>query len=88
MIEILINTGYFNHSTATDFLDKLEQLGHTVYKKKVFTNGRRPNSSQSITPELIQAIRGYYAANPEVTQQRIANRFNVNTGRVVEALRD
>lgn len=88
MIEILIKTGYFNHDTATDFLHKLEQLGHTVYKKKVFANGRRPNSSQPITPEISEAIRAYYAANPDVTQQQIANHFNVNSGRVAEALRD
>lgn len=87
MIEILIKTGYFNHDTAADFLNKLEQLGHTVYKKKVFVNGRRPNSSQPITPEVVQAMREYYAANPEATQQQIANRFNVNSGRVNEALR-
>ena len=87
MIEILIKTGYFNHDTAADFLHKLEQLGHTVYKKKVFVNGRRPNSSQPITPEVVQAMREYYAANPEATQQQIANRFNVNSGRVNEALR-
>jgi hypothetical protein len=88
MIEILINTGYFNHDTATDFLHKLEQFGHTVYKKKVFANGRRPNSSQPITPEISQAIRAYYAKNSDVTQQQIANHFNVNSGRVAEALRD
>lgn len=86
MIEILIKTGYFNHDTASDFLHKLEQLGHTVYKKKVFANGRRPNSSQPITPDVIQAMRVYYAANPEATQQKIANQFNVNIGRVNEAL--
>ena len=87
MIEILINTGYFDHDTAADFLNKLEQLGHTVYKKKVFVNPRRPNSSQPITPEVVQAIREYYAAHPEATQQQIANKFNVNSGRVNEALR-
>ena len=88
MIEILIKTGYFNHDTASDFLDKLGQLGHTVYKKKVFTNGRRPNSSQPFTLEVKRNIRAYYAANPDVTQQQIATHFNVNSGRVAEALRD
>ena len=86
-IEILINTGYFNHDTANDFLHKLEQLGHTVYKKKVFVNGRRPNSSEPMTPELVQAMREYFSANPEATQHQIANKFNVNSGRVNEALR-
>jgi hypothetical protein len=54
----------------------------------VFANGRRPNSSQPITPEISQAIRAYYAKNSDVTQQQIANHFNVNSGRVAEALRD
>ena len=88
MLEILIKTGYFNHDTAADFLHKLEQLGHTVYKKKVFANGRRPNSSNPLTPEIVRAIQEYYAANSGVTQQQIANIFNVNIGRVNEALRE
>jgi len=86
IIDALISTGYLTTDTAQDFLEKLENQGLTVYKKKVFANGRRPNSSEPVTPELKKAIREYFEANPDVTQQQIANRFNVNSGRVAEAL--
>jgi len=49
-------------------------------------NGRRPNASTPMTPQLRRAIRIYFARNPEATQQEIANLFNVNSGRVNEAL--
>ncbi len=65
---------------------ELERQGLTVYKKKVFANGRRPNSSEPMTPELRAAIRNYYEADPDATQQEIANMFNVNIGRVNEVL--
>ena len=39
-----------------------------------------------MTPELRKAIRTHYEADPEVTQQEIANMFNVNIGRVNEVL--
>jgi hypothetical protein len=67
-------------------LRKLEEQGYTIYKKKVFANGRRPNTSQPMTPELRIAIRNYYEAIPDATQQDIANIFNVNIGRVNEVL--
>jgi len=42
--------------------------------------------SQPLTPELAAAIRKYFYANPDATEQEIANEFNVNIGRVNEAL--
>jgi hypothetical protein len=65
---------------------ELERQGLTIYKKKVFVNGRRPNSSQPMTPELRAAIIEYFEGDPEATQQEIANMFNVNIGRVNEVL--
>ena len=65
---------------------ELERQGLTIYRKKVFANGRRPNSSEPMTPELRAAIRNYYEADPDATQQEIANMFNVNIGRVNEVL--
>jgi hypothetical protein len=65
---------------------ELERQGLTIYKKKVFKNIRRPNSSQPMTPELRAAILEYFEGDPEVTQQEIANMFNVNIGRVNEVL--
>jgi hypothetical protein len=46
---------------------------------------RRPQSA-TMTPELAQAIREYHAKNQHLTQSAIARHFNVNPGRVSEAL--
>lgn len=71
---------------ALHILTQLEAQGWTVYRKKVMRNGRRPNSSQPLTPAVAKAIRRYFAHNPDATQQQIANLFNVNSGRVNEVL--
>lgn len=42
--------------------------------------------SRTITPALAQEIRDYAKANPHLSQQEIASHFNVNHGRVSEAL--
>jgi dTDP-glucose pyrophosphorylase len=65
---------------------ELERQGLTIYRKKVFKNARRPTSSAPMTSELRTAIRAYYEADPEATQQEIANMFGVNIGRVNEVL--
>lgn len=71
---------------ARKILERLEAMGMTIYKKKVAKNERRPSSSQPMTEELAQEIADYYEENPEETQQQIANKFNVNIGRVNEVL--
>lgn len=85
-IDALIATGDFDKEEAIDLLIKLHDVGYTVYRKKQFKNGRRPNSSQRMTPELADQIRLYFALNPTHTQQQIAFLFNVNSGRVNEVL--
>ncbi len=82
----LMEAGGFDFTTATQIVAKLEAQGLTIYKKKVYKNGRRPTTSQSLTPTLARAIRDYWDMNPEATQQEVANVFNVNIGRVSEAL--
>lgn len=72
---------------ADTYLHRVEREGLTLYKKKVFVNGRRPNVSEPMTPELAQKIRDAFEADPTLTQQQIANIYNVNSGRVAEALR-
>lgn len=48
---------------------------------------RRPIQSATITPALIAQIRAYYTANRHLTQAAIARHFNVNPGRVSEAIK-
>jgi hypothetical protein len=82
----LMEAGSFDFKQASKIIDKLEDKGMTIYKKKVFKNGRRPATSQPLTPQLAKKIRRYYATDSDATQQDIANMFNVNIGRVNEAL--
>jgi hypothetical protein len=48
---------------------------------------RAPTASTSMTPELAQDIRDYVKAHPGASQQSVAEAFNVNHGRVSEAIR-
>lgn len=82
----LMEAGSLDLNTATQIVAKLEAQGLTIYKKKVSKNGRRPTTSQPMTPAIAKAIRAYYSAYPDATQQEIANKFNVNIGRVNEVL--
>jgi len=48
---------------------------------------KAPISSQPMTPELAEEIRDYWKANPGISQPEIGTKFNVNQGRVSEAVR-
>lgn len=85
-VDILKSVNGVGAKLAWRISQELERQGLTIYKKKVFANGRRPNSSEPMTPELRAAIRDYFEADPDATQQEIANMFNVNIGRVHEVL--
>lgn len=82
----LMEAGHLDFTTAKKIISKLEANGMTIYKKKVFKNGKRPISSKPFTPELAAKIRDYFRENPNMTQQEIAHVFQMNSGRVNEAL--
>lgn len=84
----LMKAGPLTLGIADAVLSGLEDQGFTVYKKKVVTNKRRPNTSTPMTPKLADDIRRYADHYPDTTQQEIANWFNVNIGRVNEALKE
>lgn len=71
---------------AKEKVETLELLGFTVYKKKVFKNGRRPATSEPMTEALADNIRAVYRGNPSLSMHQIAAMFNVNHGRVSEAI--
>lgn len=85
-IKAVMHAANVNPRMARRILERLEVQGMAVYKKKVFKNGRRPNSSQSVTRKLAEKIYNYFRQNPDETQQSIANKFNVNIGRVNEVI--
>lgn len=71
---------------ASEHVEKLESAGFAVYKKKVFRHGRRPSTSVPITEAIKSDIKEMYRINPTLTQHELATLFNVNPGRVSEAL--
>jgi hypothetical protein len=89
-----VNDGIFSLMRAANvdlhkakaIIASMEAEGFAIYKKKVFKNGRRPSSSAYMTKALKAKIVEFYRANPTVTQSKIAAMFNVNAGRVAEAL--
>ena len=50
------------------------------------SGARAPASSTKMTPELYEEIKEYAEANPRMSHQEIAVVFNVNHGRVSEAI--
>lgn len=48
---------------------------------------RAPAASTKITPELYEEIKEFAEANPDMSHQDIAVVFNVNHGRVSEAIK-
>jgi len=55
--------------------------------KRRFSGARAPASSTKLTPELYEEIREFAEANPGMAHQDIAVIFNVNHGRVSEAIK-
>jgi hypothetical protein len=68
-------------SAATRLADALLQM-----TRRPLTKPRAARRSTRITPEKAEAIRAFERAFPGLSHQDIADRFQVNIGRVSEAL--
>lgn len=66
---------------ANELVELAEEL------KRRPSGNRATATSTPMTPELAQDIRDFVAANPNASQQAVAEAFNVNHGRVSEAIR-
>lgn len=85
-----------NHISIPDARDRLRLLANkhnipeladiadAMYRRA--PTRRAGTRSSRVTPEMAEEIRQYAAAHPDDHQQDIANHFNVNVGRVSEAL--
>ena len=65
-------------------IDELREIADKMYRRS--HTRRAPNKSQPLTPELAEAIRDYKETHPDAHQREIGEAFNVNPGRVSEAL--
>ena len=66
--------------------DELSELFELAAEIKRRSGIRAPANSTKMTPELYEEIREYAEANPDMSHQEIAVVFNVNHGRVSEAI--
>ncbi len=65
-------------------IDELSALADELVRNSPIARAK-PRSA-SVTPEVAEQIRQYFADNPTLHQRVIAEHFNVNPGRVSEAL--
>lgn len=65
-------------------LEELHDLADETYRRSPIK--RASNRSAKLTPKLAEKIRRYVAKHPRLHQRDVAQKFNVNPGRVSEAL--
>lgn len=65
---------------------ELERLAAELRRRRNGNARKAPVASVAFTPEVAKAIRAYKEAFPETTMFDIGHVFNVNQGRVSEAL--
>ncbi|RED16722.1 hypothetical protein [Parasphingopyxis lamellibrachiae] len=65
-------------------IEELHDLADETYRNSPVKRASR--KSASLTPELAEKIRAFVAKNPKLHQRDVAQKFNVNPGRVSEAL--
>ncbi|WP_341859065.1 hypothetical protein WKH79_12490 [Qipengyuania sp. GPGPB31] len=64
--------------------EELAYLANELHQKQM--KKKAPIKSDEFTPELAEEIRDFAAAHPKMHNQEIANAFNVNIGRVTDAM--
>lgn len=65
-------------------LEELHTLADEMYRRSPVR--RASNKSVQLTPKLAEKIRRYAIKHPRLHQRDLAQEFNVNPGRVSEAL--
>ncbi|HEV7660782.1 MAG TPA: hypothetical protein VGO55_13165 [Allosphingosinicella sp.] len=65
-------------------IDELHDLADEMFRNSPVR--RAKTRSRPLTAKLAEEIRKYAAKNPKLHQRDIAQRFNVNPGRVSEAM--
>lgn len=71
--------------TPEELMSRLVEIKSKMFRQKPVR--KASPQSQPMTQELAVAIKNFARRNQDMTLQDIATRFNVNAGRVTEALR-
>lgn len=69
---------------CTYWADNLRELAAEIPRRPPVA--RAPNRSRKMTDEMRDLIRAYHLKFPDKSQQKIADHFDINHGRVSEAL--
>ena len=80
--EILAQALEYNMDSKVRVL--IEEAMQEMYRD--FIGRKAPTTSAKITPYLVRRIKAFAEDNPSASYKAIANHFNVNQGRVSEAL--
>ncbi len=65
-------------------IEELHDLADETYRQTPLRRAR--NKSAKLTPALAEKIRRYVKKNPTMHQRDVAQKFNVNPGRVSESV--
>ena len=79
-----ILTEALEYNMDSEVRTRIEAAMQEMYRD--FIGRKAPTSSTKVTPYLVRRIKAYAAENPSASYKHIANHFNVNQGRVSEAL--
>jgi DNA-directed RNA polymerase specialized sigma subunit len=81
--EILTEALEFNMDS--EVRTRIEAAIQEMYRD--YSLGRKaPNQSSAVTDDVKRLVRMYAKTFPDITQQQIAQKFNINAGRVSEIL--
>jgi hypothetical protein len=72
---------------GVNYEDESAELFELADELRRRSGSRAPAASTTMNPELEEEIRDYAEANPDLPQHTVAEKFNVNPGRVSETLR-
>lgn len=70
----------------TDIAMELENVINDCLRREPEAKPRSPDQSAKFTPRMARRIRDYINYHPNVSVHDVAERFNVNQGRVSDAL--
>ena len=68
-------------------IQDLHDIANALYRRNI-KGKRAPVTSTKVTPALVADIRSHVRQHPNDSNQKIANLFNVNPGRITDALMD
>lgn len=78
----------FSKLTRGQLIDRIENdVMPLLYRERTKPPTKRKSCSREVTAAIVRNVKDVHALNPELFNTEIANRFNINPGRVTEILK-